>query len=74
MNTRTFKTQEIKEILDLIQSLEIENQRTVLYKTDEYKIVNGEVYTEELHELKEKLYNKLHIVDNFLHTFVDDGR
>lgn len=69
-----FKTKEIQEINELIKMLEIENQLTVHYKADEYQFINGEMCTDNINELRDKLNEKLNKLDNLLFNSVDDGR
>ena len=68
------KTNEIHEIIQLIDELEILIHRTVHNTQTEYTFKNGHISSEEIDTIRNKLYEKLKTVDTYLFQKIDDGK
>ena len=75
------KTNEIHEIIQLIDELEKEindaldnGQKNVHNTQNEYTFKNGHISSEEIDNIRNKLYEKLKTVDTYLFQKIDDGK
>ena len=68
------KTNEIHEIIQLIDELEILIHRTVHNTQEEYTFKDGHISSEEIDNIRNKLYEKLKTVDTYLFQKIDDGK
>jgi hypothetical protein len=69
-----YHTKVINEIQEIIQDLEIANQRTVHAIDAEYSIEDNMIITDYLKEIRGKLHAKLKELDMELFSSMDDGK
>ena len=68
-----FKTPEIKELSDAIYDLEVFVGRAV-HKAEDYKIIDGLIITESVEKIRNKITEKLNLLDTLVFNHTDDGR